>query len=382
MGFGYPERSPHMPRILLIKFGAIGDAMMLLPAAHLLHQRGFQIDWVCGPAILPILQLFPWIHPIPADDRAILTGSAPSRLRAVLALWRTLRAAARGTRYTLAATLYYDSRYRLLALPIRADRRLQLSATDRAHRILPGRRHTDEFARILLGSLSENTADGVNPTQLAPIRPVTLPPSPLPALAPGRIRILLAPAGARNLLAEAILRRWPAAHYVALTRLLLDRIPNLEIILIGGPDDTWVQPLFTGLPVTDLIGQFTLPQTIAALDSAPLFVTHDTGPLHLAGLTRTSIVALFGPTDPHVFLPQRPGVVALWGGEGFACRPCYDGHHFAPCPSNDCMAQITPAMVATEVLAQLAARNSGTLPAPRILTPPSTIPPAPLIQLP
>jgi len=358
-------------RALILKLGAIGDVIMAIPAAHQLHLAGHAVDWVCGPAVLPILQLYPWINPIPADDRAILTGSLPSRLRAISALWRTLRR--RGT-YSLIATLYYDPRYRILALPIRADRKFQLSTTDRTCRILPGRRHTDEFARLLL-----NAPDSVTPTQLPPLRPEPMPPSPLPATV--RTRIVLAPAGARNMLAEAVLRRWPAENYVALTRLLLEAVPNVEIVLLGGPDDTWASPLFANLPVTDLIGQLSLVQNIALLDTAHVFVTHDTGPLHLAGLTRASIVALFGPTDPHVFLPQRPGVLAIWGGEGFACRPCYDGRNFAPCASNDCMAQITPQMVLTEVLTQLHERTQGTLAAPRILTPPSTTAPQTLVSI-
>jgi heptosyltransferase-2 len=61
-------------RTLILKFGAIGDVIMTIPAAHQLHLAGHQIDWVVGPAALPILQLYPWINPIPMDERS----SAPS----------------------------------------------------------------------------------------------------------------------------------------------------------------------------------------------------------------------------------------------------------------------------------------------------------------
>ena len=159
-----------MSRALILKFGAIGDVIMAIPAAHQLHLADHAVDWVCGPAVLPILQLYPWINPIPVDDRAILTGSPVTRLRAIAALWSTLR---RRGPYALAATLYYDPRYRILALPIPAARKFHLSATDRSRRILPGRRHTDEFARLLL-----NAPDSVTPTQLPPLRPEPMPPSP------------------------------------------------------------------------------------------------------------------------------------------------------------------------------------------------------------
>lgn len=345
-----------MSRVLLIKFGAIGDCIMLIPAAHQLHLAGHAVDWVCGPAVLPILQLYPWINPIVADDRAILTGSSTERLRAILLLWSRLPRAP----YALVATLYYDSRYKILALPIRADRKLQLSHTDRALRLLPGRHHTDEFARILL-----NRPDQVNPTALAPVPPKTLPPSPLPPAA--KPRIILAPAGARNMMADDALRRWPAPNYVTLAESLLTH--GFEVVLTGGPTDDWVQPLFTHLPVTDLIARLTLPETLALMNSAEVIITHDTGPLHLAGITHAGIISIFGPTDPRGRLPQRPGTLALWGGEAFPCRPCYDGHSFAPCPSNDCMAQVTPAMVLAETLTMLSDRASGTHPAPSVLTP-------------
>jgi heptosyltransferase-2 len=352
-------------KTLILKFGAIGDVIMAIPAAHQLHLLGHQIDWVVGPSALPILQLYPWISPIPIDERALLTGSAPAKLRVLAGLWRTLA----GRRYTLAATLYYDPRYRFLTLPVRAERKLQLSHTDRAFRLIPGRHHTDEFARILL-----DWPDEVRPKPLAPVPvpPESLPPSPLPRT--GKPRVVLAPAGAKNLMNDDRLRRWQPEHYVALARLLLQQ--EIEVVLTGGPTDAWIQPLFSGLPVTDLIGLHTLPQTLALLNDADLLVTHDTGPLHLAGITRCALVGIFGPTDPHGRLPQRPGTVALWGGEGFACRPCYDGHSFAPCPANDCMAQITPAQVLAEIQALLIARAAGTLPPPRIASPSCSAPSA------
>ena len=359
-----------MTRTLILKFGAIGDVVMAIPAAHELHRQGHAIDWVCGGAVLPVLQLYPWINPIVIDEKALLTGGVLDKLRVVTSLWRRLR----GVSYDLAATLYYDSRYRFLTLPVRARRKLLLSHTDRTLRLIPGRHHTDEFARILLGWPDEH-----RPLPLAPV-PVpreSLPDSPLAR--PGRRRVVLAPAGAKNLMADDLLRRWQPSHYVTVAEHLLEQ--GLEVVLIGGPGDAWVQPLFAPLPVVDLIGKCTLPQTLALLEDSDLLITHDTGPLHLAGLTRVNILSIFGPTDPRGRLPQRAGTAAMWGGEGFACRPCYDAHSFAPCPANDCMAQITPAMVLAEATRMLEERTRGELPAPRIISPPSTVPSARLVQL-
>ena len=100
----------------------------------------------------------------------------------------------------------------------------------------------------------------------------------------------------------------------------------------------------------------------------------------MAGATRAAVVAVFGPTNPHVFLPQRANVIGIWGGEGFACRPCYDGRSFAPCTHNGCMSQVSPAMVLAQVETLLAAQREGRALPPRILLPEPSTPP--LVTLP
>jgi heptosyltransferase-2 len=365
-----------MPRLLIVKLGAIGDVIMAIPAARALHAAGYEIDWVCGRAIAPILRLYDWINLIEVDEPALLLGSKTSRLRSILALWRALRnhasTAPRPEPYALCATLYYDRRYKLLTLPIRARNKITLSHTDRATRLIPGRHHTSEYARILLAQLPNHIIDGEQPSQFAPIPAPTdrLPSSSLPAASPGQTRIVLIPAGSRNLLRDDTLRRWPVENYVELAQQLLAR--GCEVLLAGGPGDEWAAAPFAHLPVTSFLGKLPLLDSLALFDSATLVVSHDTGPLHMAALTRAAIVAIFGPTDPRVFLPQRANCVALWGGEGFACRPCYDGRDFAPCTHNGCMSQVTPTMVLSEIDTLLSALREGQELPPRILVPEHT----------
>jgi len=349
-----------MPAALIIKFGAIGDCVMAVPAAHAMHQAGYDVDWVCGQTVAPVLQLYPWINVHAVDDRALLRGGFAERGRAMLDLWCVLMK----RNYDVCATLYYDRRYKLLALPVRARRKVMLSKIDRATMLLPGRHHTDEYARILSGRKDDET-----PTQLAPVQATGLPPLPFPPVE-GKARIVLVPGGARNMLRDDALRRWPVESYVTLAELLLAH--GREVVLTGGPDDAWTSPSFEGLGVTDLIGKLSLVETLSLLDSAAVTVTHDTGPLHLAGITRTGLVTIFGPTDPHGRLPQRAGCVALWGGEGFACRPCYDGRDYAPCSHNGCVRQVTPQMVMNEVDGLLSAAHEGRALPPRVLVPEST----------
>lgn len=158
-------------RVLILKFGAIGDVVMAIPAAHALYQRGAQIDWVCGPAVAPLLALYPWIRTIVVDDRAILKGAPAQRMASIANLWRKIA----GKKYDLCATLYYDRRYRLLALPVRAKRKVMLSRTERASRLVAVRHHSDEYRRILLAGEDTCRVDSASP-----LRPERLPACTLP----------------------------------------------------------------------------------------------------------------------------------------------------------------------------------------------------------
>jgi heptosyltransferase-2 len=332
---------------LIVKFGQIGDVIMAIPAARALRDKGFEIHWVCGRAVRPLLESYSWINLIPTNDKELLLGNPFQRIIQVLKLWSKIAF----RRFDLCATLYYDWRYRLLTLPVWAAHKLSLSWRQRNTMLISGRHHTDEFARILLG-----LEDSCREQSIPPVRPDNLPPSPLPRKT-AEMRVAIVPGGANNLLREQSLRRWPVEHYVDLASRLLKR--NWEVVLLGGAEDLWVKPYFRDLPVADCIGALSLPEVVAACDACDAVVSHDAGPLHLAGLSHACMIGLFGPTDPATRVPRRPFAVGIWGGQGFACRPCYDGRDFAPCSSNGCMRQISSELVLRELDRLLDARSRG-----------------------
>lgn len=352
-------------RALIIKFGAIGDVIMAIPAAYALSQQGFDVHWACGRAVQPLLACYSWLNVIPVDDKAILLGRSPERIKNIVRLWSEIGF----KKYDLCATLYYDRRYRLLTLPIRASRKLALTRKSREITLLAGRHHTDEYARVLLG-----TEDGYREQSISPVRPDRLPTSEWQTKSTPQ-RIAIVPGGGNHLireqatgqLPEQVLRRWPVESYVMLAHRLVDR--GWEVVLLGGPEDVWVKPYFEQLAVTDCIGKLSLPEVINACDACDAVITHDTGPLHLAGLSATCLIGIFGPTDPATRVPRRPLAVGIWGGQGFACRPCYDGRDFAPCRFNGCMHQVTPEIVLRELDRLLSERFLGKLSHWRIVFP-------------
>jgi len=333
-------------KCLIVKLGSIGDVAMVLPAAFRLYQSGAEIDWLCGETVVPLLSCYSWIHVISVNEKRLFGRSKVKAVLELLKIWKKLFLVNCKT----CATLQYDKRFQLLTIPIIARRKIGLSWTDRRFNLVSERHHSWEYTRILL-----STEDGYSNEEIAPTAPDKLPENPIPR--EGKTRIALVPGGARNLIRDDPQRRWPMESYIELANLLLEK--GHEVVLSGGPDDQWVSPYFSALAVKNQIGKLTIPETLAFYGSCDCVVTHDTGPLHLAGLTQSKIVALFGPTAPSKFLPRRKGVIGLWGGERLPCRPCYDGRGYAECKWNGCMVSIKPSYVLETIKAILAKPKEG-----------------------
>lgn len=351
----------HSKKALIIKLGAIGDIVMTIPAVRALYEQGFQIHWVCGKSVRGLLECYSWIKPIPVDDASILKGSPLRRAINILGLWNHLAR----TKWDLVATLYYDPRYRFLTFPLRSERKVALSNQSRETNLVGVRSYSDEFARIMLG-----TRDNYRPHGLAPLRPDRLPPSPMSPTTAVR-RIAIVPGGTSNLMSQQTLRRWPIESYVTVALELRRR--GWEVVLVGGSDDAWVRKYFEGTVVIDFLGKSSLPEVVSLFDSCDGVISHDTGPMHLAGMSFASLVAIFGPTNPGHFLPRRSAIVGIWGGQEYACRPCYDLRSFPQCEWAGCVREVTPEMVLSQLDLLLEARSRGVAEPWQILSPTSRL---------
>lgn len=99
-------------------------------------------------------------------------------------------------------------------------------------------------------------------------------------------------------------KMWPRERFIALGRLLIERYPNLVIVILGGADEFKLGDSVAkgvGMPdrVFTLCGETRieeLPYVISGLD---LLITNDTGSFHIAIAVCTQTVSLFVPTDVH-----------------------------------------------------------------------------------
>lgn len=96
-----------------------------------------------------------------------------------------------------------------------------------------------------------------------------------------------------------------------------------------------------------------LPGLTSLMRRLAVFITNDSGAMHIAAATRTPTVAVFGPTDWNVTCPWSRHAVVL--RDSPPCAPCL----LRECPiDHRCMTAITARHVADEALALLG-RNGG-----------------------
>ncbi len=105
-------------------------------------------------------------------------------------------------------------------------------------------------------------------------------------------------------------KRWPPSHFAKLADLVHDAW-QLPVVVTGATRDL---PLIHQMiqetrsaRVVSLVAQTNLEELGALYAQATFVVSGDSGPMHIASGVGTPIVALFGPTDPHLTGPRGMG---------------------------------------------------------------------------
>jgi heptosyltransferase-2 len=153
-------------------------------------------------------------------------------------------------------------------------------------------------------------------------------------------------------------RGWPLEHFAELA-MRLGREAGCRSAVLGGARDVEtfraVRHLF-GERTVDLVGKYTLRETIALLKRCVLFVGNDSGIMHLAAAAGTPLVALFGPQSPVKFGPwsQRAKVVY----KGMRCSPCRQ-KFFSECEPSARMRPACMEAISVEEVFQESVKISG-----------------------
>jgi ADP-heptose:LPS heptosyltransferase len=102
-------------------------------------------------------------------------------------------------------------------------------------------------------------------------------------------------------------RKWPKERYAQLADSLVAQIPNARVCFIGAPNERPYVESVAELCTTPrrhvLAGEISLRELLVLFAECKLFVTNDSGPMHLACLVDAPIVGLFFADSPTLFAP-------------------------------------------------------------------------------
>ncbi|RWX51913.1 heptosyltransferase-2 [Candidatus Electrothrix marina] len=132
---------------------------------------------------------------------------------------------------------------------------------------------------------------------------------------------------------------WPAAKYAELAGRLSDKTGGLIVIFGTAADQEAAAEISatSGKRVLDLTGKTTLAQALACIARCSVFVTNDSGLMHVAAALNTPLVAVFGSTDHIATGPYSEQATIV--RRPVECSPCMKTH----CPKGhfQCMEGIT-----------------------------------------
>ena len=100
-------------------------------------------------------------------------------------------------------------------------------------------------------------------------------------------------------------RRWPLERFAELADFLA-RNDQVRILVFLGPEERgFVQDIRRQFPPTTLVlDKLTIPQVAAAQARLAVFVSNDTGPMHIASAVGAPVVLLLDKRAPQSYVPQ------------------------------------------------------------------------------
>ncbi|RXZ37103.1 lipopolysaccharide heptosyltransferase II [Oxalobacteraceae bacterium CAVE-383] len=350
--------------ILCVRLDNMGDVLMCTPAMRAIRQSapGRRITLLASRSGAAVAPFVPEIDAVLTYAAPWMKNSAPHGAEEELAIARALKE--RAFDAAVIFTAYSQSPLPAALLCYLADIPLRLAhCRENPYRMLTGwipepepehgirhevRRQLDLAASIGCIPDSERMSFAVRDEDLAWMRR---------RLAAHRIGVerpwvLLHPG------ATAASRRYPAAHWSRVIAMLADEL-GVDVALAGDTGDARVIAAIidaagTALPATvkSLAGELDLGGLGAAIALAPVLVSNNSGPAHIAAAIGTPVVDLYALTNPqHTPWQVRNRVLF----HDVPCRFCYksicpQGHH-------DCLHKVEPAQVVAAVRSLL--RESG-----------------------
>lgn len=121
-------------------------------------------------------------------------------------------------------------------------------------------------------------------------------------------------------------RMWPKNRFAELSEGLIEKY-NAKIVFVGGKKEAElvneIQKL-TKNKTINFSGKTNLKQLFYLIEKCNVFISNDTGPMHIAAAQGVKTIGLFGPNLPSRFSPYGKGNIGIY--KGAECSPCINVH--------------------------------------------------------
>lgn len=164
-------------------------------------------------------------------------------------------------------------------------------------------------------------------------------------------------------------KRWPL-DYFARTMATLSAENNARWLLFGGPSDRTqanelrarCRSLYPGIVIYQLTGRTALSELAPLASLCEIFLTNDTGPMHVAAAAGTTVLTPFLSTSPELTCPGspmddklHPNQHILLKASETPCSPCF----LKQCPIDfPCARDIPPELVISAIRNRLSRTES------------------------
>jgi heptosyltransferase-3 len=321
----------NLRRILVVRTDRLGDMVLTLPLIQEITRQlpKADIDVMCRPYTAPLLERHPAVSGVITVDYA-----APGGLRTAV---RKIRAG----RYDAAVVVHPTARdtlaVRAAGIPVRAGNGY------RWYSFLYNRRvsfHRSEAKRHELGyNLLYLTGLGLEYPNRAPLPYVPLLDSDFSAarellgdFADDGYVVIHPGSGGSSL-------NWPTAYYAELAARLAKETGR-TIVTTGGPEEAAAAgEVARAADGVSFAGRTDFGALLGVLAGAALFVSGNTGPMHLTAALGRPVAALFSPLKSGSPARWRPvgGPSRVLTPPGYACDKCPG----EKCPDFNCMEKLT-----------------------------------------
>ena len=140
-------------------------------------------------------------------------------------------------------------------------------------------------------------------------------------------------------------KEWPLNYYIDLLN-LLKKYENKCFIVTWGPGELEKAKKIVSsvyAPNVILAPETDMKELAVLISKLDLFITGDTGPMHLASVLNIPIIAIFGPSDVEINRPWGDKNIVLYKDVG--CNPCRN----KSCNHLKCLHNLTPLEVYEKV---------------------------------